>query len=148
MSTVIKNLHYGFTVSNLDRAVEFFRECIGLSVIERGRDDPAETAQFVGVPGGDNEHCVLQGHDHSIELMQYLGPEDRKELHGRPCDVGFSHLCYQVASLEEFIAKAVRFGVVPVNPPLDFPRYGCRGIYMRDSDGLTIEIIEKVGEPR
>jgi glyoxylase I family protein len=142
MSGVLRNLHFGFTVSDLDRTVRFFRDCLGLTVLERGRDLPEETERFVGVPGGDLEHCVMQAPDHTIELMQYLGPPDRRRLNGRPCDVGFSHLCYLVADLDAFIAEAAKFDVIPVNPPLTFPTRGCRGIYMRDPDGLTVEVIQ------
>jgi len=142
MAGVIRNLHFGFTVSNLDRSVAFFQECMGLQIECSGRDRPEETEQFVGVPGADLRYCVLKGPDHTIELMEYYGPPDRRTLHGRPCDVGFAHLSYQVADAEAFIASAAKFDMRPVNPVLTFPTHGCRGIYMRNPDGLTVEIIQ------
>ena len=142
MSGVLKNLHFGLTVSNLDRSVAFFCECLGLEVVTSGRDRPEETEHFVGVPGADLKYCVLKAADHTIELMEYLAPADRRTLHGRPCDVGFSHLSYEVADAEAFIAQAARFNMRPVNAVLEFPTHHCRGIYMRDPDGLAIEIIQ------
>src|SRR6266850_7068991 len=146
MSAVLRNLHFGFTVSNLERSVAFFRDCLGLEVQERGHDLPEETAHFVGVPGADLVYCVMRAPDHTIELMQYLGPYDRRRLDTRPCDVGFSHLSYLVADLDAFIAEAEGFGVYPVNAPLSFTSHRCRGIYMRDADGLTIEVIQNLSE--
>jgi catechol 2,3-dioxygenase-like lactoylglutathione lyase family enzyme len=144
MAAVLRNLHFGFTVSNLERTVTFFRDCLGLTVQTRGRDLPEETAQFVGVPGADLNYCVMAAPDHTIELMEYLGPPDRIRLNSRPCDVGFSHLSYLVSDLDAFIEDAARFDVYPVNPPLSFPTHGCRGIYMRDPDGLAIEVIQNL----
>jgi glyoxylase I family protein len=144
MSGVLKNLHFGFTVSDLPRTIAFFRDCMGFEVEREGHDAPEETAHFVGVPGADLIYCVIKAPDHTIEVMQYLGPQDRRRLEGRPCDVGFSHLCYLVDDVDAFIDKAAAFSVYPVNPPLSFPTHGARGIYMRDPDGLTIEIIQNL----
>jgi glyoxylase I family protein len=131
-------------VSNLERAVAFFRDCLGLEVRERGQDRPEQTAQFVGVPGADLKYCVLRAADHSIEVMEYLAPEGRRTLNGRPCDVGFSHLCYLVSDIEAFLKKAAQFDFHPVNQPVSFPKHGCVGIYLRGPDGLTIEIIQEL----
>jgi catechol 2,3-dioxygenase-like lactoylglutathione lyase family enzyme len=142
MSGVQRNLHFGFTVSNLDRSVAFFQQCLGLQIETSGQDRPEVTEHFVGVPGADLRYCVLKGHDHTIELMEYYGPPARRVLQSRSCDVGFAHLCYQVADAEAFIARAAQFDMRPVNPILTFSTRACRGIYMRDPDGLTIEIIQ------
>ena len=144
MSAVLRNLHFGFTVSNLERSVAFFRDCLGLVIHERGHDLPEVTAHFVGVPGADLNYCVMRAPDHTIELMEYLAPTDRIRLKSRPCDVGFSHLSYLVSDLDAFIEKAALFDVYPVNEPLSFPSQGCRGIYMRDPDGLTIEALQNI----
>ena len=146
MAAVLKNLHFGFTVSDLPRTIAFFRDCMGFQIEKEGRDAPEETEHFVGVPGADLKYCVIKAPDHTIEVMQYLGPPERRRLEGRPCDVGFSHLCYLVDDIDAFIAKAAAFDVYPVNPPLTFPTHRVRGIYMRDPDGLTIEVIQNLAE--
>jgi catechol 2,3-dioxygenase-like lactoylglutathione lyase family enzyme len=144
MPNVLRNLHFGFTVSHLDRSVAFFQECLGLEVETSGQDRPEETEHFVGVPGADLRYCVLKGSDHTIELMEYFGPTDRRRLNGRPCDVGFAHLAYQVEDAEAFIAKAAKYDMRPVNPVFEFAKQRCRGIYMRNPDGLTVEIIQSL----
>ena len=146
MPAVLRNLHFGFTVSNLERSVAFFRDCLELKVQKRGHDLPEQTAQFVGVPGADLNYCVMEAADHTIELMEYMGPPDRIRLNSRPCDVGFSHLAYLVSDLDAFIEKAAKFDVYPVNEPLSFATHACRGIYMRDPDGLSIEVIQDLSE--
>ena len=74
MSAVLRNLHFGFTVSDLERSVAFFRIVWGSKFKTRGHDSPEITAHFVGVPGADLNYCVMRAHDHTIELMEYLGP--------------------------------------------------------------------------
>jgi hypothetical protein len=80
-----------------------------------------------------------------IELITYSGPADRDRVSGRPCDVGFTHLTYDVSDLDGFVAEAAEFGLVPLGGTItstDGPNKGARAIYLRDSDGISMELIQ------
>jgi catechol 2,3-dioxygenase-like lactoylglutathione lyase family enzyme len=145
MGRAMSIVHFGFTVSNLDRTTAFFRDCLGLNVLKR-EHGPDGTAHIVGIPGADINFSVLQGPDHTIELVQYLAPDDRHRVDIRPCDVGSSHISYLVPDIEEFIAAAAHFDVRPLNTTLLFAAERALGVYMRDPDGLTIEILQTVSD--
>jgi len=56
MSAVLRNLHFGFTVSNLERSVAFFRDCLGLEIQERGHDLPDRLRRERAHQGAGGEH--------------------------------------------------------------------------------------------
>ncbi len=141
MSHTNSLVHFGFTVSNLVRTKEFFRDCLGFEVA-REEHGPAGTGHIVGVPGATMDFCVLQGPDHAIELIQYSAPDDRQQVESRSCDTGVAHVAYLVPDIEAFIADAAAYEVRPLNTTLLFRKEGAYGVYMRDPDGLTIEILQ------
>ena len=145
MSIVATN-HTSFTVSNLHRSVAFFRDVIGLEVVSLAPRDPALIEVVVGVSGAEVMVAYLEGHGHTLELIEYTAPPERDHVQPRPCDVGFAHVAYDVSDLDAVLAAAATYGVQPINPPASVdqgPNAGLRVVYARDLDGITIEFIEK-----
>lgn len=138
--------HTSFTVSSLDRSVALFTEAFGLPLMSRALRDNAVIAHVTGVAGADVEIAYVRGPTHDIELIEFHGPADRAVLRPRPCDVGFAHVAFTVRDLDVIVARAARYGAAPVNPPAvngaGGPIAGSRIVYLRDADGLTIELIE------
>jgi len=49
---VLGTNHTSFTVSSLDRAIGFFRDCLGFRVLNRAPRDPdGVTIEFIEIPG-------------------------------------------------------------------------------------------------
>ena len=143
--TVLATNHTSFTVSDLDRSVDFFTKALGFSLVHRGRRDPKMIEAVVGVPGADIEVAYVQGPGHRLELIQYHGPAERGRVNSRPCDTGFAHLAYDVDDIEAALAAAAPYGFRPLNPPQDLhhgPNAGGRVVYTRDDDGVTVEYIQ------
>lgn len=88
--------------------------------------------------------AYVRGIGHSFELIEYTGPADRGAVFPRPCDTGFAHLAFDVEGVDELIARLSHFGVLPVAAPLlvsGGPNKGKKAVYLRDWDGITIELI-------
>ena len=142
---ILATNHTSFTVSDLDRSVAFFTEALGFNLVHRGGRDPALIEKVVGVPGANIEAAYIQGPGHRLELIQYKGPADRKQVESRPCDTGFAHVAYDVDDIDAALAAAAPFGFKPLNPPQDLhhgPNAGGRVVYTRDDDGVTVEYIQ------
>jgi len=143
---VLGTNHTSFTVSDLDRAVGFFTEALGFTLIHRGGRDPETIARVVGVPGADIEVAYIQAPDHRLELIQYKGPAERGRVESRPCDTGFAHVAFDVDDVDAALAASAPFGVKPVGAPQDLyhgPNKGGRVVYTRDPDGITVEFIQR-----
>lgn len=146
--SVLSSNHTSFTVSSLDRTIAFFRGCLGFQVVSRAGRDPAIIRQVTGVAGADIEVAYLRGPGHLLELIEYKAPADRGRVDARPCDTGFAHVAFDVDDVEAAVASAANFGVHPINPPVATnagPNRGRKVVYLRDCDGVTIELIEAAG---
>jgi catechol 2,3-dioxygenase-like lactoylglutathione lyase family enzyme len=142
---ILSTNHTSFTVSSLDRTIAFFRDCLGFQVVSRAPRDPAIIRQVTGVAGAEMEVAFLRGPGQVIELIEYKAPADRGRVSARPCDTGFAHIAFDVDDAEAAVAAVAKHGVHPINPPVAInagPNKGCKVVYVRDADGVTIEFIE------
>jgi catechol 2,3-dioxygenase-like lactoylglutathione lyase family enzyme len=89
---VLGTNHTSFTVSNLDRTLAFFRECLGFELISKAPRDPALTSRITGVEGADLMIAFLKAPGHTIELIEYRAPANKGAVRARPCDTGFAHV--------------------------------------------------------
>ncbi|MGW8269579.1 MAG: VOC family protein [Burkholderiales bacterium] len=145
---VLGTNHTSFTVSSLDRAIGFFRDCLGFQVLNRAPRDPEIVSRITGVEGADMEIAFLRGPGCTIELIEYKAPAARGRVEARPCDAGFAHMAFDVDDVDAAIAAAKTHAVEPIAPPVpinDGPNKGRRVAYLRDPDGVTIEFIEIPG---
>lgn len=138
--------HTSFTVSSLDRSIAFFEDCLGFNLTSRAKRDRSIIEKVVGVAGADIEVAYLRGARHVIELIEYFAPAGRTLLQSRACDVGFAHVAFDVSNMDRLLEAAEAYGFKPLAPPVKIGAAGPNGgrlvCYMRDGDGVTIELIE------
>jgi catechol 2,3-dioxygenase-like lactoylglutathione lyase family enzyme len=142
---VLGTNHTSFTVSNLDRTVAFWRDCLGFELVSKAPRDPALVSRITGVAGADMVIAFLKAPGHTIELIEYRAPASKGAVKARPCDTGFAHLAFNVDDAAAAVAAVERYGVKPVSAPVTIdqgPNKGRKVVYVRDWDGVTIEFIE------
>ncbi|MGH9177201.1 MAG: VOC family protein [Acidimicrobiales bacterium] len=139
----------GVTVSDLDRAVAFWERLLGVPSRDRQVLEGPQLGTMVGYPGIRIDRCWvdLPG-GVALELLHYL---DRDEA---PYDPGTAHpgnvhVCLRVRDMDAAHAHAVACGATPVSDqPIEVaagPRAGTRLAYLRDPDGVTIELVQEPG---
>ncbi len=150
--SILRTNHTSFTVSDLDRSIAFFRDALGFEVTSKAPRNPDVVSRISGVEGADMVIAFVRGPDHSIELIQYLGPADgRGKVHSRPCDVGFAHVAFDVDDIDAAVAACEPFDVTVTGEVATIdqgPNAGGRVAYLRDPDGVCIEFIQKPGDSR
>jgi catechol 2,3-dioxygenase-like lactoylglutathione lyase family enzyme len=138
--------HTGFTVSDLDRSVAFYRDLLGMRLVRRQTGSAPYLATVTGFPGVVLEVALLQSADGGsmLELLQYRShpapPTDRGT--NRP---GNGHLCFTVADIHAACAELRRHGVPLVSDPAEITAGAHAGgfaVYLRDPDGFTIELYQ------
>ncbi|MGZ4391246.1 MAG: VOC family protein [Gaiellaceae bacterium] len=138
--------HTGVTVSDLDRSIGFFRDALGLPVSDLMPCSGELFEQVTGVDGCVIDICYVSLPNHTIELLSYSSPSDRKSSTLRPCDNGHLHLCFEVDDIEAVIDAARGYGFEPVNPVQivrEGPIAGTKVIYTKGPDNLIIELMQK-----
>ena len=138
--------HTGITVHDLDRSEAMFRELFGFERISRAPRDPAIISRVVGIAGAKVEVTYMQLGETRLELLQYSGPDDRKDYRPRPCDLGSLHIAVNVDDIEEAVGRARQWPLEQMGDIVEIdagPNKGLRIVYMRNpDDGLIIELIQ------
>ncbi len=148
--------HTSFTVGDLDRTAGFFREALGLEVENLTPASQAVMEGVTGVKGATVRVAYVRCQGHQIELFEYLSPAGRDKYRMRPCDVGASHVAFEVADMDFVLQVGERYGFKVLHAPtlvdletLDAvaTREAATGqamlnSYVQDSDGLMIELMQ------
>ena len=145
---IIRSNHVGFTVEDLDRGIAMFSDLFGYAVVSRGGRNPRGVGMLTGVPDPDIEVVHLRRDGFiGVELIHYRTPIDRSRASGLPCDAGYTHLTYDVRDVDCMVERAAAYGLKPVgqivgNKDTGGPRKGTRVVYLKDPEGLNIELIQ------
>lgn len=138
--------HTSYTVSNLERSLEFYVGLLGFEVLWRREITNQYFADIVGFPGCRVKaaHLRIPGTDHKLELFEYLTPRGGT-ADVRTNNVGSSHMSFLADDLpalyESLKAKGMRFR----SPPVEIDAGANKGgwaLYMLDPDGITVEMFQ------
>jgi catechol 2,3-dioxygenase-like lactoylglutathione lyase family enzyme len=138
--------HTGLTVRDLDRSVTFYRDVLGCSVIMEQEKVGGYLAEIVGYP--DTSIRMAHLYDPAgrlvVELFEYRAPQPLPaDL--EPRRIGNAHLCFVVADLAAVYQRLVDQGVETFTPPVPIDtgvNAGGSGLYLRDPDGITLELFQ------
>jgi len=138
--------HFSFTVSNLDEAIHFFRDILGLKANPVVKRMGSFSEKLVGVPGSGYHLCNLITPDNVvIELMEYIYPKGTT-IDLNTWNIGVAHICLQVDDIqktyEELSEKGIKFDHEPMIRPGSNPDnpQGVLG-YIKGPDNITVELI-------
>ena len=140
---MIKRMHHtGFVVSDLEKAVEFYRDGAGLEVQARYERIGSAIEQVVGYEGAHLRIAVLGlGGEHLLELIQYVSPPPAERPTEERSVLGGTHLAFLVDDIEGTLAALAINGARTMNPPAEVAP-GRKGCYLQDPDGNWIELIQ------
>jgi catechol 2,3-dioxygenase-like lactoylglutathione lyase family enzyme len=138
--------HTSYTVSNLERSLEFYAGLLGCEVLWQREITNQYFREIVGFPDCvvKAAHLRIPGSAHVLELFEYVTPR------GTPADVrtnnpGSSHLSLYVedlpAAYEELQARGIRFRSPPVAIDAGVNKGGY-ALYMFDPDGISVELFQ------
>ena len=138
--------HTGITVSNLERSLAFWRDVIGFELSHTAHQSGELAKEITGVSGAELKLAVVKAPGgHKIELLEYLAPANRKKVDLRPCDVGSIHVALLVSDLDAVLERIAASGWKAAGEPQTLktgPNAGKRVVYVRDPDGITIELMQ------
>ena len=139
--------HAGVTVSNLDRALAFYRDVLGLEVFVQAERRNETIGAIVGYPGAALKLAFVgvPGDSARIELLEYLEPRgDGGD--GETYRPATGHVCFRVDDIDALYAQIADAGYAPRSPaPVSItegPNAGARAFYVRDPDGYTVELFQ------
>jgi catechol 2,3-dioxygenase-like lactoylglutathione lyase family enzyme len=146
-SSEVSRLHHtGYTVSDLDRSLAFYRDLLGCEVVATQSKQGGYLAAIVGYPDAHVRMAHLRAPDssHVIELFEYLAPAPGR-AETEPRNVGVAHLCFVVDDLAATYERLRAAGVEFFSPPVEVDtgiNTGGYSLYLRDPDGIPMELFQ------
>lgn len=136
--------HLGLCVSDLPRALAFWRD--GLGFRERRRLDVSGDAAegLLGLHDLDLRTVRLERDGVTLELLHYAAPGHRGAGEPRPMNaLGFTHLSLRVDDLDATLAALEAAGgrVLRATRVRD-ERSGRGAVFVTDPDGARVELVE------
>lgn len=145
-------LHTAFTVSDIDRSIDWYTRVLGLELVHRQRGDNPYTRTLVGVENAVIEvaQFAMPGvstgpSTHMLELIQYVQgrSDDSNSLEVNV--LGTGHLAFIVTDIHERYERMLGAGAEFVNPPVEVTEGANAGgfaCYFQDPDGITLELMQ------
>ena len=123
---VRKLLHTRMRVSDMDQTIAFYRDVLGLEVLERKVSPRGSHLAFLAVPNSEE----------LIELCSFppSGPVKVQE--------DLVHLAFEVDNLDEMIQELTR-KQIPITDGPTRTASGSRFIFIDAPDGYEVELIER-----
>jgi catechol 2,3-dioxygenase-like lactoylglutathione lyase family enzyme len=139
----------GFTVSDMDRSVAFYRDVLTFEPVSDVEVDGPEYDRLWGVFGVRARIVRMRLGEQQIELTEFLSPPDLRPIPvpSYSNDLWFQHFAIVVRNMEEAWARLRRHHVRQISPrPQTIPASnlaaaGIQAIKFRDPDGHNVELL-------
>lgn len=139
--------HIGIQVQDVERSVMFYQRHLGFDLVHRWSMSEPYVQRVVGYyPDVTLELALLTipGSDIFLEILEYRGV-DKNPVDPATANPGTAHFCLFVENLDELHARLETSGVQFVSgleTPSVGPNKGGRLVYMKDPDGIRVELVE------
>jgi len=135
--------HSGIVVTDMERALTFYRDLLGLKVAQDFREEGDYINSILGLSGVRVRMVKLTADDGSmIELLHY--PSHPREARQNPqlCDIGCSHVAFTIDDIDKEYERLLKNGVRFTRPPCISPDGYAKVTFCYDPDGTSIELVE------
>jgi len=134
MAKIKKINHVAILVENIDDALDFWRDKLGL-VVSHVEEVASQASKVAFMPVGEGEIELVQPTEADTGLAKYL--EKRGE--------GMHHLCIETDDLEGMLLDLQEKGVRLINEePIDLPGRRMAFIHPKSANGVLVELYEIV----
>jgi catechol 2,3-dioxygenase-like lactoylglutathione lyase family enzyme len=142
--------HFGVTVSDVEHALAFWRDQLGLVEVGRGVIEWEHLDRLVALPDTRIEWVELRiPSGGTVELSRYHRPVGAPVAPGEENEPGRSHISLLVDDLGSMLAALRADGVrARTDEPVDIPvgaYAGGKAAYVFDPDGVEVELIQRRG---
>jgi len=135
--------HLNIVVSDLDRAVAFFR-LLGFSEGLGATLNSAFLEVLSGIVGATGRFITLHhpASNVAIELLQFELDAGADPALGRADRIGLRHLAFAVTDIDAVVAKLAAHGIEFLSPVQTWQHTGKRLVYCYGPDGILLELAE------
>ena len=135
MAKITKINHVAIAVPEVDAALTFWRDAMGLAV-DHIEDVPSQKATVVFIPVGESEVELVRPTSEDTGVAKFLA-----ERGG-----GMHHLCFEVDDIDGMLTQLKEKGVRLINEtPLDLPGRRMAFVHPKSTGGVLVELYQLTG---
>lgn len=132
MAKITKINHVAIVVPEIEGALNFWRDALGLEV-HHVEEVPSQKSTVAFLPIGESE----------VELVKPTSADSGVARFLQERGAGMHHLCFEVDDIEGMLAELKRKGVRLINEtPLELPGRKMAFIHPKASNGVLVELYE------
>jgi diaminopimelate decarboxylase len=140
--------HVSLTVDDLDRSVGFYCGLLGLTLHDRGRLEPELIEQMTGMPNAEVDYADVDLGSRILELLHHRTAAAHRPVASRQERPESVHIGLRVDDAAAVHGRLTAAGFAPLSPPRTLPDDGSGWsgsivFYVRDPDGVMLEIVER-----
>jgi methylmalonyl-CoA/ethylmalonyl-CoA epimerase len=129
--------HVAVVVSDMDAALELWRDTLGLE-LETVLPIPSDRVDIAFLPAGEVKVELVRPTDDTTGVARFLASKGE----------GFHHICFEVGNLAESLLRLEIAGIQLIDTA---PRKGAEGpvafLHPKSCHGVLVELIEAPGGP-
>lgn len=138
--------HIGMSVADVGRTIEFWRRFAGVEPAWQKLLDGAYLGDVTGYRGARLDAAMIELPGGTwLEILDYR-VSDKRPNDMATANPGNVHLCLRVSDIAAVWERALMAGATAVSPgPVEVsegPNRGAKACYLRDPDGITIELFQ------
>lgn len=143
-SLVIGYRHAGIIVKDMEKSLRFYRDILGLEVLQDFSDKSEYMNTVTGITGADVRFVKMKTQDGVvIEILEYRS-HPTEHINQPIFNVGACHLALRVADAEEAYQKLVESGVKVLSNPVLSSEKIAKVFFCLDPNNVRIEIVEMI----
>ncbi len=132
MAKITKINHVAVVVADIDGALGFWRDALGLEV-DHIEDVPSQKSTVAFMPVGGSE----------VELVKPTAPDTGAAKFLNDRGPGMHHLCFEVDDLDGMLAQLKGKGVRLINEtPIELPGRRMAFVHPKSASGVLVELYE------
>jgi catechol 2,3-dioxygenase-like lactoylglutathione lyase family enzyme len=141
--------HVGLAVANLERALGFYRDLVGLKLLDSGAESDVRYAEMLGVSRVRFAWAELDlGGGHVLELLRFDEPAHEATSARLNADLpGVAHLGIRVDDIDAVHEALVNHGVTVFSRPVELAEdnrwLGVSVFYALDPDRHLVELVQE-----
>lgn len=144
--------HIGMSVRDVSRTVEFWRRFAGVEPAWEKVLDGPYLGDVTGYPGVHLDAAMIELPGGTwLEILDYR-VADKEPNDMSTANPGNVHLCLRVGDIDAVWDRAMAAGATAISPgPVEVsegPNRGAKACYLREPDGITIELFQPRPEVR
>jgi methylmalonyl-CoA/ethylmalonyl-CoA epimerase len=134
MAKILKVNHIGIVVSEIEGALSFWRDGLGLN-LDHVEDVPSQKSRVAFFPVGESE----------VELVQPITADSGVSKFLSDRGPGMHHLCFEVDDIEKMIQHLNDMGIRMINEtPLQLEGRLAAFVHPKSANGVLVELYQVI----